>query len=91
MICLDFANKKLISSSTWASTAHKKMGSPQQKKLLNAWINLCNKTHNCYLDTANGSAPGRHMPTRLISMGNDNTSTIRLVFSNEVSQINTWL
>ncbi|KAK7219957.1 hypothetical protein V2G26_007960 [Clonostachys chloroleuca] len=87
----DFANKKLISSSTWASTAHKKMGSPQQKKLLNAWINLCNKTHNCYLDTANGSAPGRHMPTRLISMGNDNTSTIRLVFSNEVSQINTWL
>uniref|UniRef100_A0A8H7TQ80 Heterokaryon incompatibility domain-containing protein n=1 Tax=Bionectria ochroleuca TaxID=29856 RepID=A0A8H7TQ80_BIOOC len=80
----DFASKNL-SAPPPGLPLLTKMGSPQQKKLLNAWINLCNKTHNCSLDTANRSAPGRHMPTRLISVGDDYTSTIRLVDSIELS------
>ncbi|CAH0023890.1 unnamed protein product [Clonostachys rhizophaga] len=80
----DFANKNL-SAPPPGLPLLTEMGSPQQKKLLNAWINLCNKTHSCSLDKANGSAPGRHMPTRLISVGYEYTSTIRLVDSIELS------
>ncbi|VUC28465.1 unnamed protein product [Clonostachys rosea] len=63
-----------------------KMGSPQQNKLLNAWINLCNETHDCSSDTENMSALSRQMPTRLVSVGDDETSIIRLVDSMELSE-----
>ncbi|CAH0000178.1 unnamed protein product [Clonostachys byssicola] len=83
----DFASKNL-SAPPPGLPLLTEMGSPQQKKLLNAWIDLCNKTHDCSLDTANGTAAGRHMPTRLIFVGDDCTSTIRLVDSIELSNDN---
>ncbi|CAH0053626.1 unnamed protein product [Clonostachys solani] len=81
----DFANKNL-SAPPPGLPLLTKMGSPQQNKLLNAWINVCNKTHKCSLDTANMSTLGRYMPTRLISVGHDHTFTIRLVDSIKLSQ-----
>ncbi|VUC29825.1 unnamed protein product [Clonostachys rosea] len=55
--------------------------SPQQFKLLNSWIHQCNDTHKCMVESHDESTPPGQMPTRLIAVGTDENSTVRLVES----------
>ncbi|CAG9993935.1 unnamed protein product [Clonostachys byssicola] len=55
--------------------------SPQQFQLLNSWIHECNGKHNCMIETQDGRASHGQMPTRVIAVGKDENSTIKLVES----------
>uniref|UniRef100_A0A0B7JXX0 Protein kinase domain-containing protein n=2 Tax=Bionectria ochroleuca TaxID=29856 RepID=A0A0B7JXX0_BIOOC len=55
--------------------------SPQQFQLLNSWIHECDGKHKCMTETQDGRAPSGQMPTRMIAVGKDVNSTVRLVES----------
>ncbi|CAH0044312.1 unnamed protein product [Clonostachys solani] len=55
--------------------------SRQQSQLLNRWIHECNDTHKCMVETQDGRAPCGQMPTRMIDVGKDENSPVRLVES----------
>ncbi|KAG8355548.1 hypothetical protein FVEN_g6473 [Fusarium venenatum] len=55
-----------------------KLGSPQEFALLNEWINLCDRTHDCVSRGSDGE-PLNQMPTRLIHVGTTDAPSLHLV------------
>jgi hypothetical protein len=54
------------------------MASPEQFRLVNEWIRICNDTHDCVTDKE-GATFKPTLPTRLIDLGTGSKPTIRLI------------
>ncbi|KAH7174219.1 uncharacterized protein B0J16DRAFT_388043 [Fusarium flagelliforme] len=53
-------------------------GSPQEFALLNDWVTLCDRTHDC-ISSISEDEWIRQMPTRLIYVGTKDTTSLRLI------------
>lgn len=54
------------------------MGRPEQFRLLNEWMRICNETHDC-ISSKEDLAPMKILPTRLLHLGKGGKPIIRLI------------